>query len=67
MNNFKKIETEKALPTTSGLAQAGAEVFWLEGSAVNSPAFAKPRGVVCKRAKYSWQRQKNLKLKIIQE
>ena len=32
--------------TTSGLAQAGGEVFWLEGSAVNPPAFAKPRGVV---------------------
>ena len=40
---------EKCQQITSGLAQAGADVFWLEGSAVVSPAFAKPRDVRCKR------------------
>jgi hypothetical protein len=36
------------------LAQAGAEVFWLKGSAVVSPAFAKPRGVMRQRATVRW-------------
>jgi len=44
-----QIKRKKTLPITSGLAQVGAEVFWLKGSAVVPPAFAKPRGVTCKR------------------
>ena len=42
----KKVNINKCQRATSGLAQAGAEVFWLKGSAVVPPAFAKPRGVV---------------------
>jgi len=51
---------EKCQRATSGLAQAGAEVFWLKGSAVVPPAFAKPRGVIGKRwtAQCIWEAKK---------